>query len=260
VERSARPGVLGPVMLVLARLGVVAVLVGIWQLGSSEGWWDPQTFGKPSGALSALGDYLGSPRAATSLRATGTAVLISFLVGSASGTLAGLALGMSRRADTLLAPFLPAVNSLPRIALAPLFIVWFGLGTTSKVALAVSYVFFVLAENARSAVQSVDDDLRRMAQMNALGRIGTVTKVILPSAVPTMFGGLRLAFAYSLLGVIGSEMIAAPSGVGQDLLYFSSSYQINAVFGILAAIVALAVAVNFLISALQRWALRWQRV
>jgi NitT/TauT family transport system permease protein len=129
---------------------------------------------------------------------------------------------------------------------------------TAKVVLAITIVFFILAENARGAVRSVDPDLMVMGRIVGLRSLGTLWKVVLPSAVPALFAGLRLTFTYSLLGVVASEMIAATNGVGQDIVLFSSSYQVNTVFAILIALVIFAVIVNTIFTVVERWLLRWQ--
>ena len=241
-----------------SRLALVVGFLGLWELAAHREWIDPGLFGQPSGIWTALGEYLPSDRALESLKATGVAIVLSFVIGSVAGTLAGLVLGLSPTLDAIVGPFLTPINSVPRIALAPLFIAWFGLTMTSKVVLAVSIVFFILAENARSAVRSLDSDLLTMAKVVGLRRWSLLYKVVLPSAVPTMFAGLRLTFTYSLLGVVASEMIAATSGVGQDIVLFSSSFQINTVFAILLELMAIAVVVNALFAMAERHLLRWQ--
>ena len=241
-----------------ARIALVIGFLGLWELGSRREWMDPVLFGQPSGIWTAVHEYLPSEEAMTALKATGSAIAIAFVIGSVSGTVAGLALGLSRTLDAIIGPFLAPINSIPRIALAPLFIAWFGLTMTSKVVLAVSIVFFILAENARSAVRSVDADQMMMAKVVGLKGWSLLYKVVLPSAVPTMFAGLRLTFTYSLLGVVASEMIAATAGIGQQIVLFSSSYRINTVFAILLELMVIAVVVNWIFSIVERRLLRWQ--
>jgi NitT/TauT family transport system permease protein len=98
-----------------------------------------------------------------------------------------------------------------------------------------------------------------MARVVGLRRSSLLLKVVLPSAVPTMFAGLRLTFTYSLLGVIASEMIAATAGLGQDIVLFSSMFQINTTFAILVELMFIAVVVTWLFGMLESWLLRWQR-
>lgn len=241
------------------RIALLVAVLALWEVASRRGWLDPALFGRPSGVVRAFVDYVPSERAAASLKSTFSAIAIAFVIGSLAGTLAGLVLGISPTLDAILGPFLTPLNSVPRIALAPLFIAWFGLTITAKVVLAVTIVFFILAENAKSAVRSVDPDLMTMARVVGLKRPMLLAKVVLPSAVPTMFAGLRLTFTYALLGVIASEMIAAPDGLGQDIVFFSSSYEINTVFAILALLMLIAVVVNFVFGQIESRLLRWQR-
>lgn len=241
-----------------ARILLCVGFLALWETAASRGWVDPVLFGQPSGIWTAMVEYLPSERSMESLGATGSAVGLSFVIGAVSGTLAGLILGLSPTTNAIFGPFLAPINSVPRIALAPLFIAWFGLTITAKVVLAVSIVFFILAENARSAVWSVDSDLMTMARVVGLKRVSLLWKVVLPSAVPTMFAGLRLTFTYALLGVVASEMIAATGGLGQDIVLYSSSYQINTVFAILVELMVVAVVVNWLFNLVERWLLRWQ--
>lgn len=245
--------------ILATQLGVITVTLGLWEWASRSGAIDPLLFGRPSEVAKAFVEYVPSEHGLQSLRATGIAVALAFVIGSVSGTVAGLVLGLSKTLDDIFGPFLVPLNSIPRIALAPLFIAWFGLTTNAKVVLAVTIVFFILAENARSAVRSVDHDLMTMARVVGVRRVGMLWKVVLPSAVPTMFAGLRLTFTYSLLGVIASEMIAATSGIGQDIVLYSSGYQINTVFAIIIELVLVAVALNACFRATERHLLRWQR-
>jgi NitT/TauT family transport system permease protein len=259
-RRSARAG-RSPGRRALIYTARVVLLVGflaLWEFAAHQKWVDPLLFGQPSGIWKALREYLPSDRHLASLKSTFSAIGLSFVIGSVLGTVFGLVLGLSPTFDAIVGPFMTPINSVPRIALAPLFIAWFGLTMTAKVVLAVSIVFFILAENARSAVRSVDPDLMTMARVSGLRRVGLLVKVVLPSAVPTIFVGLRLTFTYALLGVIASEMIAATAGLGQDIVFFTSSYQINTTYAILVELMVIAVVVTWLFALLERRLLRWQ--
>lgn len=242
----------------ITRVLICVAFLALWELTSRRGLLEETLFGRPSGVWTAMLEYLPSERSIQSIKDTGGAVGVSFVIGSVSGTLAGLILGLSPTLNSIFGPFLAPINSVPRIALAPLFIAWFGLTMTAKVVLAVSIVFFILAENARSAVRSVDADLMTMARVVGLKRGSLLLKVVLPSAVPTMFAGLRLTFVYALLGVVASEMVAATGGLGQDIVLYSSSYQINTVFAILVELMAIAVVMNWLFNTAERRLLVWQ--
>ena len=246
-------------IIYLARLALIVGVIAVWQLCASHGVFDKTTYGEPSGIWHDIRHYLPSSHAMSSLKATGQAVLYTFVIGSLLGTIFGLILGLSRTLNDIVGPFLAPINSIPRIALAPLFIAWFGLTMKAKIVLGVSIVFFILAENARSSVRSVDSDLMTMARVVGLKKAALLWKVVLPSAVPTIFAGLRLSFTYSLLGVIASEMIAATNGIGQDIVLYSSGYQINTVFAILVELMVIAIVVNWLFTLAERRLLVWQQ-
>jgi NitT/TauT family transport system permease protein len=260
MKGAGRPGPRVSRLLVYTARAVLCVgFLLLWETASRHGWVDPNLFGRPSGVWRAMVDYIPSDKSLAALKSTGAAVAVSFVIGSVAGTVAGLLLGLSPTLNAIVGPFLAPINSIPRIALAPLFIAWFGLTMTAKVVLAVSIVFFILAENARSAVRSVDADLMTMARVVGLRKSALLLKVVLPSAVPTMMAGLRLTFTYALLGVVASEMVAATGGIGQEIVLYSSSYQINTVFAILVELMVVAVVMNWLFTLLERHLLRWQQ-
>jgi NitT/TauT family transport system permease protein len=245
-------------LVLLGRVLLLAVPLTLWEIAARKEAIDTVFFGSPSGTWTSLWEYLPSEHALSSLQATAWATFLTFVIGSFLGTFFGLTLGLSSTLNAIVDPFLGPVNSIPRIALAPLFIAWFGLTVQAKVVLGISIVFFILAENARSAVKSVDHDVMTMGRVVGLRPAQLLMKVVLPSAVPTMFAGLRLAFTYATLGVIASEMIAATSGLGQDIVLYSTSYRVDTVYAILLIIMVIATFVNLAFSRIERRLLRWQ--
>ncbi|WKN60853.1 ABC transporter permease [Rhodococcus opacus] len=263
-KEKSRPAARGKqrgrqVFIIVARVVLIAAILGMWEWLASSGTLDPLSYGRPSLIWTEILNYLPSAQNREGLVATLLAVLYTFLIGSTSGILFGFALGLNDTLNAIVGPFLAPINSIPRIALAPLFIAWFGLTLTAKVVLGVTIVFFILTEMARSSVRSVNSDIMTMARVGGLSKTALLFKVLVPSAVPVLVGGLRLAFTYSLLGVIASEMIAATNGLGQDIVLYSSSFRINTVFAILVELVAIAVVVNWAFTVAERRLLRWQR-
>lgn len=244
--------------VIATQLVIVVGFLMLWEVAANNGWADPLFVSQPSAVWHALVDYVTSEAMRTSAGATLTAVVESFVIGSVAGIVVGCLIGTNEFLDRVFSPFLVPLNAVPRIALAPLFVAWFGLTNTSKVVMGVSIVFFLLVENSRSAVKGVDRDQMTMARVVGLNRYKMMTKVILPSAVPTIFAGLRLAITYAILGVIASEMIAAKDGLGQDIVRYSSEFQIDYVFAVLIVLVTIATVASVGSSRLERWLLRWQ--
>jgi NitT/TauT family transport system permease protein len=247
------------VKVLLGQLVVLGVILGGWQLFPSLGWVNKSFSSQPSAIWSAVFAYYHSGRMLSSTAATMEAVAISFAIGTVVGTLVGFILGMNEFLDRVVGPLLVPVNSIPRIALAPLFILWFGLTINAKVALAVSIVFFILVLNARAAVKSVDPDLITMGRVIGMGRAAMLRKIIYPSSVPAVFAGIRLAITYSLLGVVGSEIIAARNGLGQDIMFYSNQFDIAGMFAVLLELAVLATLINLIFEYLERRLLRWQQ-
>ena len=178
------------------------------------------------------------------------------------GSLAGLALGLLFVAypvlEKFLEPLFSALNSLPRIALAPLFLLWFGLGPASKIALGFSLTVFIVLNSTVAGARSVDSDWLTLSRMLGASKVVVFFKVTLISAVPTIFSGLRLGLIYALLGVIGGEIIASQHGLGQMLTYLAGTFDTNGVFAVLIFLAILGVALTRAMSALEQHLLRWR--
>lgn len=243
----------------LLRLVVIAIPIAIWQIAGTRGWINPNIYGEPAGIWDSFREYMFSEPMWKHTAATMQAVFWSFVIGSGLGIAAGLIIAANSYVDSIVAPLLVPINTIPRIALAPLFVAWFGLTMTAKVVLAASIVFFILVENSRSAIKSLNPDVVTMARVFGVRRLRFLTSVVLPSAVPTIFAGLRLGITYSLLGVIASEMIAARDGLGQLIVLYSAQLQIDSVFAVLLELVIIATLIAVAFAGVERWLLRWQR-
>ena len=246
-----------PVVRVLqVSLGVA--LLGLWQLAAAEKWPDPVLAKSPVQSW----DYLvGAARSGalwSNTWSTMTAVLIAWVLAGLAGVVAGLALGLMPRTERVLSPYLDAANAMPRIALAPLLIVALGIGTSAKVALALTLVFFIVLSGARAGVRSTDAEWLRLSTVLGARKHQLFFKVLLPVATPAIFAALRLGLIYSLLGVVGSELISARDGLGQLIAYDSSVFQMDGVYGILVLLAVIAVVLNQLMALLERRLLRWQ--
>ena len=246
-----------PVVRVLqVSLGVA--LLGLWQLAAAEKWPDPVLAKSPVQSW----DYLvGAARSGalwSNTWSTMTAVLIAWVLAGLAGVAAGLALGLMPRTERVLSPYLDAANAMPRIALAPLLIVALGIGTSAKVALASTLVFFIVLSGARAGVRSTDAEWLRLSTVLGARKHQLFFKVLLPVATPAIFAALRLGLIYSLLGVVGSELISARDGLGQLIAYDSSVFQMDGVYGILVLLAVIAVVLNQLLALLERRLLRWQ--
>lgn len=187
-----------------------------------------------------------------SLYSTLEATIAAFLLASVAGVVAGILLGIFPRVEELLDPFINALNAMPRIAFGPVFIIAFGIGQTSKIALAFSIVFFIMLINARAGVRTVDRDILTMARVMNCSKMQMFFKILLPSAIPSIFAGLRLGLIYSLLGVITSEIIASRVGLGQLIAWYSGIFQLEGVYAVVVVLAFVASILNMTMAMLER--------
>lgn len=179
------------------------------------------------------------------------ATLLAFAMSAVFGIGFGLLLTETPVLKRLLDPFLTALNSLPRIALAPIFILWFGIGLASKIALAVSLGFFIVLAATVAGIKNIDPTLIRLSRSLGCSPWQQFRKVTLPWAVPSVFAGLKLALVYSFLGVVTSEMIASRVGLGQLIMYYSGVLRMDAVLGILTVLACCSVILTVVADAVE---------
>jgi NitT/TauT family transport system permease protein len=192
------------------------------------------------------------------IAATVYATAMGFIIGSVVGAVLGVWLGVSPTASRLLNPYLNALNALPKVALAPLFVLWFGLGIESKIALAAILVLFLVFLNTFAGVREVDQDLIDSARLMRATRTQVILKVVIPSAMSWVFAGLKIAMPYALIGAVLGEMIAANRGLGYLVQFSGSQFDTAGVFAVLLVISLLAVALNYLVELVQGRIERWR--
>ncbi len=240
------------------RAAVLTLFLGLWELAIVRGWIDPFFFSQPS----AIGHFLVEEFREGSIWPHVIVTVRETLAGFAIGASAGIGFGILRMQFSYLAevsnPFLTILNVLPRVALAPMFIIWFGVGEGSKVALAVSLVFFILMLNTEAGIKSLDREL--VVTMRALGATDRQLfwKVMLPGAVPAIFGGMRLGVVYALLAVVVGEMIAARMGLGQRIAFYAASFRAEGLLGTILVLAMIGLMLNFVVARAEAVLLRWK--
>lgn len=246
------------IILALQITALVVFLLG-WELVSQRKWIDPLFIGRPSKIFEYLYTALFVDQSL--IKETGWtlwATIAAFTLGSVSGIAFGLLFVVYPPVERFFDPMFSALNALPRIALAPLFILWFGLGSASKIALGFSLTFFIVLNSTVAGARSVDSDWLVLSRMLGASRAKVFFRVTLISAVPTIFAGLRLGLIYALLGVVGGEIIASQHGLGQLLTYLAGTFDTNGVFGVLFFLALFGVVLIKLMSVLENHLLRWK--
>lgn len=242
----------------LARVGVLVVILGVWQLVAGR-VIDAFFTSSPTAIAARLWEWLLDGTIISNLLFTIQAMVLGFIIGSLSGILVGFVLGRIPFLARVLDPLIVSVYSLPKIALAPLFILWFGIGLLSKVVLAAVIVFFFLFYNTYSGVREVDRELVDVVRLMGGTRRHILSKVVLPSAATWIFAGLRLAVPYSLIGAVVGEIVASNRGLGYLLKRSSGVFDTAGVFASLAVLMVIATVLNMAVNQFERRTSRWNQ-
>jgi NitT/TauT family transport system permease protein len=241
----------------IGQVALIVLVLATWQFGSGR-LFDPFFVGNPAGVAKILIDDLGDPRFWNDLRVTGTEMTLGYLLGGLSGIALGVLLARWRLAADIFDPFFAGLNSLPRIALAPLLVIWFGIDIASKVVLAATLVFFLTFFTTLSGIRSVDPALVDVARVVGANERQIFRYVMLPGAAAWVINGLKMSLPYALIGVIVGEFLVASSGLGYRLNFYSTSYNTNGTFAMLLVMMALMMGLNALMVLVERYALRWR--
>ena len=234
------------------RLVFLGVFAGIWHFVSATNIVPAFFIGDPIKVVLTLFDIIRTPDLWVNIEETFGAAILSLAFGSGLGILAGVILSRSPTLAQAMNPYIALFNGLPRPALAPLFILWFGLGITAKVMVGITIVFFILLVNTMAGLSSIDPDIALLTRSLGASRLQRFRLVEVPWALPTIVAGLRLAAVYSVLGVVVCEMVASYFGIGQLLVKATNGFEIDLSFALLTILALMATALDLAVSALQR--------
>jgi NitT/TauT family transport system permease protein len=247
------------VIINLLRLALLAMLLGFWQFAS--GPLIPAFFvSSPTAILSRLWTWIMNGQLFFHMSITATEAALGFLFGSLFGIAAGVLLGRREFLARLLDPFIMTIYSLPKVALAPLFILWIGIGMDMKVIFTAMIVFFLVFLNTYTGVRNVSRELISILRLMGANERQVLQRVVLPSAITWVFAGLKISVPYALIGAIVGELMASNKGLGALLVRAQGEFDTAGVFASLVAIMFLAVMSNGLVKLLERKLMPWKEV
>jgi len=247
------------VKLILGRVGVIAAILAMWEL-SARTFADEFFVSRPIVIGVKLGELVSSGRLFFHGGITVVETLAGFVAGAAAGFAVGLLLGRNEGLARLLDPILVAINSLPKVALAPLFIMWFGIGIGMKIILTATIVFFLVFINTYRGVRNVNTELVDILRLMGARERHIVTKVIVPSALQWVFAGLQLSVPYALIGAVVGEMMAANRGLGYLLADAAGQLDTGGVFAALIGIIGLALLLQAAVRMFEKRLMPWANV
>ena len=238
------------------RIAIFIILVGAWEVCSRAFglYW----FSSPYHTLERLVRMLWSWEIQFHMRYTLFEAAIGFLIGGSLGVFSPFLLRPFPTWTSILDPFMVAGYGMPKLAIAPLFILWFGIGIASKVAIVVSIVFFVVYFNTFAGIRSVNPDLVKLARVMGANERHISREIVWPSAVPYIFTGFKIALPFSVAAAIIGELISSNKGLGYLIEIPADDFDTTGVFVGLIVITAVIMIINDMVNRLQRRALIWR--
>jgi len=241
-------------------LAVVAWLAS-WELAARL-WIDPFFYSQPTRIWDRLvGWFTGTTAHGsiwTQIEVTLEEAVLGFVIGSLAGVVLGVLLGRSRFLSDVCAPFIKAANAVPRIVLASLFVIWFGLGMSSKVATAVVLVFFAVFFNAFTGAREVDRNLINNARILGAGRVRVLTSIVIPSATSWILASLHSAFGFALIGAVVGEFTGADKGLGLLINTSQGTFDSAGIYAGMIIITVIALLAEWLLTFVENRLLRWR--
>ena len=243
------------------RVALVALWLGSWELAASH-WIDPFFYSKPSAIWHQLVTWFTKGTSQGSIweqiSVTLQEAVAGFALGSLLGIVLGVLLGRSRFTAEVCAPFIKAANAIPRIVLASLFVIWFGLGMSSKVATAVVLVFFAVFFNAFQGAREVDKTLVDNARILGASRRQVLTSIVLPSATSWILASLHTAFGFALIGAIVGEFTGADRGLGLLINNAQGTFNAAGIYAGMIITTVIALVAELALTRLERRLLSWR--
>jgi NitT/TauT family transport system permease protein len=239
-----------------AALGILFLFA--WQSAVDAGQADKFFFSRPSDVGARLVEWFRAGSIWLHLAVTLEEAALAFLLGAAAGMLCGFALARAPLVSALFDPYIRVLNALPRVVLAPVFLLWFGLGIWSKVALGVTVVFFIVFYNTHRGVRDVDPVLIHNARMLGATEWHLARHVLIPSALTWVFSSLHTSIGFSMIAVVVGEYLGSARGMGYLIAQAEGVFDTTGVFAGMAVLSAAVLLVGWGVARLERWLLNWK--
>ena len=227
--------------IVSVQIGILVGFIGLWEAAASRGWIDAFFWSQPSAIFRTLKIFFTTGDAWTDIGFTFRSTIFGFLIGTTAGSLFGLSFWWSRNYAAVVQPYIICFESIPKLALAPLIILVFGLGLSSKVAIASALTLVVSTLTTYAGVKALDADSERLFYSLGATRMQVFRKLVVPFCLPWIISVLRVNIGLALTGAIVGEFIASQHGLGRAILYAGQTYDIALVWVAVLVLSTLAV-------------------
>jgi NitT/TauT family transport system permease protein len=241
-----------------AQLLLAVVLLAVWEAGASTGLIDPFFFSQPSAIAQQVIDWIVEGSIFQHLRVTLAEALLALVIGTVAGLGFGFLLARVELLAEILDPYIKVLNSLPRVVLAPIFLLWFGLGIWSKVAFGVTLVFFIVFFNTYQGVREVNRVLVDNARMLGAKENQLLRHVFLPSALSWIFSSLHVSVGFAIVGAVVGEYLGSSAGVGFVIAQAEGVFDTTAVFAGMVVLSIVVLVIDAAVHRAERYLLRWR--
>ena len=240
------------------QLGLFVALVVAWQLTTRRGWVDPFFFSRPSDIAVRIAQWFVTGSIYRHLWTTALETVLAFVVGAGLGVAFGFAFARSQAIAGIFDPYLKIANALPRVVLAPIFTLWFGLGVLSKVAFGVTLVFFIVFFNTYQGIREVDANLLNNTRMLGATERDLIRHVLLPSALVWILSSLHTSVGLALVGAVVGEYLGSARGLGYVISQAEGTFDTTGVFAGMTVLAAFTIVVDLLVTLVERRLLAWK--
>jgi NitT/TauT family transport system permease protein len=240
------------------QIAVAVAFVGGWELFAALGILDPFFFSQPSSIAERVWTWLVTGEIYDDLLITLQEAFYGLVIGAVLGLIVGFTLARVRLLAAVLDPYVKALNAIPRVVLAPIFLLWFGLGIWSKVAFAVTLVFFIVFFNTYQGVREVDQVLVDNSRMLGASEGQLIRHVFLPSALSWIFSSLHVSVGFAIVGAVVGEYLGAAKGIGYVIAQAEGTFDTTGVFAGIVVLSIFVVLVDLLVNRIERHLLRWR--
>lgn len=237
---------------------VFVVFMGLWEVLSRAGVLNPVVLPAPSAIWKGFIDLVSASWFPPHLLTTAYETISGYLLGSLAGVIIGVALATFPLLKRLSYPYIVVFQVIPKVVLAPIFLVWFGLGMTSKIVLTATISFFPVVVNTILGLESVDENSVLLMKSLCASKWQTFWKVAFPNALPAIFAGLETAATIAMIGAIVAEFVTAKQGLGLLLTTFSMEMKIASEFGVIVVVALLGLLIYGIVVLIKRKAVFWE--
>jgi NitT/TauT family transport system permease protein len=238
------------------QLSIMVIVLGGWEIGARAGWVDPFYWSYPSQIYAKFKVFVESGQALADTSFTFQSTILGFVLGTFSGTVIGLSFWWSRNLAAVVQPFLICFEATPKLALAPMIVLVFGIGIASKIAIGVALTVIVTTLTTATAVKAIDPDSEKLLYSLGATRVQVFAKLVVPSVLPWIVSSLRINIGLALTGAVIGEFVSSQHGLGRQILYAGQTYDVAMIWVGVSVLAALSIVMYVAVGQLERLILK----